>query len=308
MAFVAKRGLYLSSGHFPHKLCTCQVAKHNSKCIQYVTRRQQKSFRVLKVQAGASQGGAYPDAILFDCDGVLVDTEKDGHRVSFNSAFRQRGLKCQWSVEEYGELVKTGGGKERMTKYFSNSPDKEPWASLTSTSVQAEYVLGLHLLKTELFMEMIDAGKLPLRPGVARLVSEAMEAGVTVAVCSTSNERAVENIVKVMLGPEVASAMRVFAGDCVPCKKPDPAIYLLAAQELGLDPTKCVVVEDSHIGLSAAKAANMRCIVTKSGYTEDEDFSQADAVFSHIGESEDKQVSLEDLRLGSSLWKSNISA
>jgi beta-phosphoglucomutase-like phosphatase (HAD superfamily) len=55
-------------------------------------------------------------ALLFDCDGVLADTERDGHRVTFNAAFRQKGLSCEWSVEEYGELLKIGGGKERMTK------------------------------------------------------------------------------------------------------------------------------------------------------------------------------------------------
>jgi hypothetical protein len=55
-------------------------------------------------------------ALLFDCDGVLADTERDGHRVTFNAAFEAKGLAHRWSVEEYGELLKIGGGKERMTK------------------------------------------------------------------------------------------------------------------------------------------------------------------------------------------------
>jgi len=116
-----------------------------------------------------------------------------------------------------------------------------------------------------------------------------------VAVCSTSNEAAVSGIVRVGLGAEVAAVMRVFAGDVVPRKKPDPAIYLLAAQELGVDPARCVVVEDSHIGLTAAKAAGMRCVVTTSGYTGDEDFSAADAVFSEIGDAGKEKFSLRDL-------------
>ena len=135
-----------------------------------------------------------------------------------------------------------------------------------------------------------------------------------IAVCSTSNEASVSGIVRVGLGADVAKVMRVFAGDVVPRKKPDPAIYLLAAKELGVEPGRCVVVEDSHIGVRAAKAAGMRCMVTTSGcacaavvrpkhaaaaadtnrqalssptlprYTGDEDFSLADAVFDCIGD------------------------
>ncbi|PNH06840.1 Protein CbbY [Tetrabaena socialis] len=189
-----------------------------------------------------------------------------------------------WDVNLYGELLEIGGGKERMTKYFSDP------------AARKALVQELHLLKTDLFMQLVDSGAMPLRPGVARLVAEAMAAGVPVAVCSTSNERAVSTIVRVMLGAEVASVMRVFAGDVVPKKKPDPAIYLLAARELGVDPKRCVVVEDSRIGFRAAKAAGMTCIVTKSSYTQEEDFTGADAVFPSLGGDADPgQVTLNRL-------------
>ncbi|KAG2494894.1 hypothetical protein HYH03_007132 [Edaphochlamys debaryana] len=223
--------------------------------------------RSVAAQASAQ---ALPAALLFDCDGVLVDTERDGHRVSFNEAFQRKGLgQHEWGVELYGHLLEIGGGKERMTKYFGDHPDQDPWKSTKDPEARKKLVQELHLLKTDLFMELIDSGAMPLRPGVKRLIEEAIAAGVPVAVCSTSNEKAVENIVKVMLGPQVARVMRVFAGDVVPKKKPDPAIYLLAARELGVDPKKCVVVEDSRIGLRAAKAAGMTCIITKSSYTQD---------------------------------------
>ncbi|KAK3262824.1 hypothetical protein CYMTET_28344 [Cymbomonas tetramitiformis] len=123
-------------------------------------------------------------------------------------------------------------------RYFNDHLDEEPFASMKAADEQQAFVKELHLLKTNLFMKMVETGALPLRPGVARLVSEAIEAGVTVAVCSTSNERAVSAIVEVMLGPEVAKVMRVFAGDVVPKKKPAPDIYLLAAKELGVDPSR----------------------------------------------------------------------
>ena len=150
----------------------------------------------------------------------------------------------------------------------------------------------LHKRKTEIFMELIEAGGLPLRPGVKRLVDEAIAAGITLAVCSTSNERAVTAVVEIMLGRERARHIAIFAGDVVPKKKPDPAIYTLAAGKLGLDPARCVVVEDSNNGLSAAKAAGMNCIVTVSSYTADEDFAAADLVVPDL----DAGVSLADCR------------
>jgi len=139
-------------------------------------------------------------------------------------------------------------------------------------------IAQLHKLKTDIFMELIGKGKLPLRPGVQRLVDEAIAAGTTLAVCSTSNERAVQSVVDVLLGPARSAKITVFAGDVVAAKKPAPDIYHLAARTFGLAPETCVVVEDSNNGLRAAKAAGMHCIVTISSYTADEDFSLADKI------------------------------
>jgi HAD superfamily hydrolase (TIGR01509 family) len=209
-------------------------------------------------------------ALIFDCDGVLVDTERDGHRVAFNDAFRAAGLDVAWSVDRYGELLSTGGGKERMRRHF----DETRWPEGDRDAL----ILSLHHAKTDLFMQIIEGGALALRPGVARMVDAAFGAGMQVAVCSTSNERAVSAVVRVLLGAERAARITIFAGDAVAKKKPDPAIYTLAATTLGLTPAACVVIEDSHIGLKAAKSAGMRCIVTKSAYTQGEDFTGADTV------------------------------
>lgn len=193
-------------------------------------------------------------------------------------------MDVEWPLELYGELLHTGGGKERMTRHFTELGDSGPFSSKDQSQQQA-LVKDLHLLKTDLFMKMIEDGQMPLREGVQRLISEAVEAGVLVAVCSTSNERAVTTIRDVLLGPQISEKMQVYAGDIVPKKKPDPAVYLLAAKELSVDPSRCVVVEDSRIGLQAAKAAGMRCLVTTSSYTKDEDFTEADAVVSELGRS-----------------------
>ncbi|XP_024386687.2 CBBY-like protein [Physcomitrium patens] len=232
---------------------------------------------------------ALPDALLFDCDGVLVDTERDGHRISFNKAFEEKGLQVAWDVALYGKLLEIGGGKERMTHYFNGVG----WPASVEEAQRKDFVAGLHKRKTDLFMDLVETGQLPLRPGVASLIDQALDKGVQVAVCSTSNERAVSAIVRVMLGDKRAAAMKIFAGDVVPKKKPDPAIYQLAATTLNVQPEKCVVIEDSHIGVTSAKAAGMVCIVTKSGYTENEDFSEADAVFPCIGDPPSQNFDLD---------------
>lgn len=243
-----------------------------------------------KLACFAAEASAVPQALLFDCDGVLVDTEKDGHRISFNDTFAEKELGVTWDVDLYGELLKIGGGKERMTAYFNKVgwPENAP----KSDDERKEFIKSLHKRKTDLFMVLIEKKLLPLRPGVAKLIDQALGKGVKVAVCSTSNEKAVSAIVSCLLGPERAEKILIFAGDVVPRKKPDPAIYLLAADTLNVDPSRCVVVEDSAIGLAAAKAAGMKCIVTKSGYTADEDFLNADAVFDCIGDPPEERFDL----------------
>jgi len=155
-------------------------------------------------------------------------------------------------------------------------------------------VKELHRVKTDIFMQMVESKQLPLRPGVKRLVLEAHMAGVPIAVCSTSNEKSVSAVVR-LLGDELADKIRIYAGDIVPKKKPDPAIYNLAAKELGVEAHKCVVIEDSRIGLLAAKAAGMRCIVTTSAYTKNENFETADAIYDCIGDAGEERFSLNDL-------------
>lgn len=220
---------------------------------------------------------------------MLADTERDAHRVAFNLAFEERGLSDAWDEALYGKLLETGGGKERMTAYWNGQPS---WPDEVGEDADARQAMvkELHARKTALFMELVDSGRVPLRPGVERLVGEARTEGVPVAVCSTSNEKAVQRIVD-QLG-DAAEGILVFAGDVVPKKKPSPDIYLLAAEKLGVDPKNVCVVEDSFIGLAAARAAGMPCVVTKSTYTVDEDFQEAQSVVKSL---EDPVTTLDEL-------------
>lgn len=231
------------------------------------------------------------EAILFDCDGVLADTEPDGHRVAFNIAFEESTIDEEWSKERYGKLLETGGGKERMTAHW----DEVGWPDQIPEQGRADKVLGLHLKKTDLFMKLIDDGAIPLRPGVLRLVDEAIENGVKLAVCSTSNEKAVSNLVSTLMGPERAAKFQIFAGDMVQKKKPAPDVYLMAVDEMKLDKNRCVIIEDSHIGVGSAVAAGISCLVTKSSYTANEDFTGAKLIVAELGDSATAGVNLQTL-------------
>lgn len=230
-------------------------------------------------------------ALIFDCDGVLVDTERDGHRVAFNQAFAQLGLDVEWDVGLYGELLRIAGGKERMRAHFED----RGWPE--GAGDRDDLIKQLHALKTDLYMQIIESGQLPLRSGVCRLVDEAIADGMPLAVCSTSNERAVNAVVEQLLGAQRKAQFRVIlAGDVVSRKKPDPEIYELAKQRLGLQGQDCVVVEDSRNGLLATKAAGMLCLVTTNAYTEDEEFTEADRIVPELGDPPGPVVTLDDLK------------
>ena len=174
--------------------------------------------------------------------------------------------------------------------------DEAGWPdALPDDGTRQDRVKQFHLRKTDIFMDMIKGGTIPLRPGVLRMVDDAISAGIKLAVCSTSNEQAVTNLVQTLMGPDRASRFRIFAGDMVAKKKPAPDVYLMAVREMGLDKTKCVIVEDSGIGLKAAIAAGIRCIVTKSSYTANEDFTGAGMVVDELGDDPSSGVTLETL-------------
>lgn len=221
-------------------------------------------------------------ALIFDCDGVLADTEQHGHLPAFNQTFAEFNVPVQWSVEEYGEKVKIGGGKERMRSILT--PDLTARLGLRDDTAVDGAILAWHQRKTAIYKELVASGVMPARPGIARLAREAHDAGWTLAVASTSAEPAVRAVLTHAVGKDLAKHFAMFAGDIVPQKKPAPDIYLLALRELQLDPDDAVVVEDSANGLRAALAAGLRTLVTVSGYTREEDFTGASLVVSSLGD------------------------
>lgn len=230
-------------------------------------------------------------ALIFDCDGVLADTERDGHLVAFNQMWREKGVNWQWSLAQYADKVKIGGGKERMFSLGQDDDFRAVYNVPASPDEWWETVVGWHKRKSEIYKELIASGAIPGRPGVKRLAEAALAQGWTLTVCSTSALSSVQAVLYHVMGDETAGKFAgVFAGDMVKAKKPAPDVYNLATEKLNLDPADCVVIEDSRNGLLAAVAAGMTCVVTFNQLTQNEDFSEAAIVLSSLGDPNGEQA------------------
>ena len=224
---------------------------------------------------------------FFDQDGVIIDTEKDGHRVAFNKTFDHFGFDFQWSVDEYHQLLQVGGGKERMRHYLHT----KGFGVEVSPEEVDQLIKDMHQYKTDTFIALIENGELPLRPGVKRMMKDINEMGLILAVCTTSNQRSARAVAGNML-KEIQFDF-ILAGDVVSKKKPDPEIYHLALEKSGLAPEQCIVIEDSHNGVAAAKAAGMHVVATTNFYTQNEDLSQADIIVTCLGDPDGEKGELK---------------
>jgi HAD superfamily hydrolase (TIGR01509 family) len=207
------------------------------------------------------------DAVIFDVDGTLADTERDGHRPAFNAAFAAHRLEITWDPDEYGRLLKITGGRQRIAadlraRGFGDAADR--------------LAADVHKTKTALFRDSVLNGEIVARPGLADLVGSLRSAGIRVAVATTGRRAWVEPLVNQLLGDGIVDVM--VTGEDVRRLKPDPEVYDRALRELGITAEAALAVEDSAVGLQAALGAGLATVVVTNRYTADQDFAGAAAV------------------------------
>lgn len=224
-------------------------------------------------------------AILFDVDGTLADTEALGHRPAYNRAFRELDLQFRWGPKLYRKLLMQPGGRERLKYYLKQY---QPALGTHEAEAKADpdaWVARVHELKSVYFRRYMRRGRVPLRAGIARLMREATQSGIKLAIVTNASRKTLEPVLKYSMGPELAEVISVIAsGEEVQHKKPAPDIYRLALQRLGVQPAECVALEDSEMGLEAATAAAVHTVVTINSDTLGQDFTEADLVVSSLGE------------------------
>jgi len=219
------------------------------------------------------------NALIFDVDGTLADTES-AHREAFNAAFVEVGLDWHWDEALYTRLLDVAGGKERLLHYWRMVDPEEAHGSKVG-----EVINAVHVIKTRHYTTRVSEGGLPLRPGIARLIGEANEAGLPIAIATTTTTA---NLDALLSGPFGADWRKRFDAVCdastAPNKKPAPDVYHAALERLRMDAADCLALEDSANGLQAALAAGIPTLITINAYTAHNDFDGALQVLPHLGD------------------------
>jgi HAD superfamily hydrolase (TIGR01509 family) len=201
-------------------------------------------------------------AVLWDVDGTLAETERYGHLTAFNQAFAALKVPWRWSDARYGELLAVAGGRERLLHDMQSQPDAP--ADGEERLALAERI---HAFKNTLYASIVARGGLPLRDGVSELLQDCAQAGIRLAIVTTTSRANVEALLSTHLGRDWQSGFSVvICAEEAPKKKPNPQAYLLALEALRLQPDETVAMEDAPAGVAAAQAACVPVIVTRSHY------------------------------------------
>jgi threonine dehydratase len=219
------------------------------------------------------------EVLIFDVDGTLANTERDGHLVAFNLAFKELGLDWKWSNELYHELLNVTGGQLRIKYYLKKYNTEFKHNDLDN------FVASIHQLKTNIYVRLMNEGAVPLRPGVERLLNEAIKSGLRLAIATTTTPANVDALITNTLGKEALGWFEVIgAGNVVPNLKPAEDIYTYVLEQMNIDADKCLAFEDSYNGIISATNAGLTTLITVNEYTNAQKFDGACVVLNNLGE------------------------
>ena len=211
-------------------------------------------------------------ALIFDVDGTLADTEL-AHLAAFNAAFVQEGLPWHWDVPLYTRLLEVSGGKERITHYWRQV---QPDLKIIDNAAFIDTVQRIHDQKTAAYERMVTDGAVKLRPGVLKLIEEAFEADIRLAIATTTSKVNVSALLRQAIGLNWSDYFLVIEdASTAPQKKPHPQAYIQTLARLNLPAGACIAIEDSANGLKAALAAGLATVITINSFTEQHDFAGA---------------------------------
>jgi len=220
-------------------------------------------------------------AIIFDVDGTLVNSERDGHLPACNEAFATLGIPIEWTWQEFKGMLKIAGNKLRMRKSLleqselgSDQASLAAYHPIFQEQTLDQVVAQLGTLKRQLYMGKY-LPQLTLRPGVEALINEAIARDIRLAIVSTSDEGPIHALLRLRL-PEVAKYFKPILGKESGVKTaPDSPLYTRCLLELGTKADETLVIEDSEVGCQAAQVAGLPCAVFYNDYTQGKDFSGA---------------------------------
>ncbi len=214
------------------------------------------------------------EALIWDVDGTLAETERDGHRVAFNRAFEEAGLAWRWGDAHYAELLRITGGRERLLHDMSRRTDAPVPAGEREALARA-----IHRRKSAIYADLVASGCIALRDGVLALMQECRQRGVWMGIATTTSRANVDALLRVHLGERWREGFAaIVCGEDVQHKKPDPEVYLHALRALGVGALQAVAIEDSPGGVVAARGADIPVIVTRSAYFADASIEGALAI------------------------------
>ena len=213
-------------------------------------------------------------ALIWDVDGTIAETERDGHRIAFNRAFEHHGLAWRWDVTTYGWLLAVAGGRERLLFEMEGRADAP-----TSADARLDLATVLHATKNAFYRSLVEEGGIACRPGVRRVMDACADGSIALAIATTTSRASVDALMAHALGPQGLSRFAtIVCAEDAPAKKPDPLVYRIALERLGLDAAEVVAIEDSPNGMHAARAADIATVVARSDYFREVDFSGATAM------------------------------